>query len=481
MNTTTSFGHISLPKLTKYNYDNWRIQMKALLGAQDAWESTKTEYEEPTDAEIGAMNANQLKALKEKHMKAKTTLYLLFQSVDESGFEKIAGASTTKQAWDTLEKGYKGADRVKQVRLQTLRENFKNVVCAIKEFKDLEDLTIEELAGSSEARDQRKNKKKKESLEKASKRANTSIKIRVAEDADMEEADKDTVQVWTAIIAVSMVIMQETVDQQKELKKNQTEESGVLLMAHEESILEIDTMWYLNSGASNHISGQKDLFVEMTEVVQGHVSFGDASKIDVKGRGKILFFQNGKESMIEDVYYVPAMKINILSLGQLMEKGYWVRALTLQWIKELTRKNMVYGLPNLEYDGRFCESCIFGKQTRSSLPQKATYDAKEFLELIHSDLCGPLSPVSFRNKRYFIAFIDDFTRKCWVYFMEQNSEALQTFKKFKGLVEKTTGKCIKALRSDRGGEYVSTPFTKFCEEEGIKRFLTAPYTPSKTE
>ena len=60
----------------------------------------------------------------------------------------------------------------------------------------------------------------------------------------------------------------------------------------------------------------------MTEVVQGHVSFGDASKIDVKGRGKIHFFQNGKESMIEDVYYVPTMKSNILSLGQLMEKAY---------------------------------------------------------------------------------------------------------------------------------------------------------------
>ncbi|GKE48118.1 retrovirus-related pol polyprotein from transposon TNT 1-94 [Tanacetum coccineum] len=98
MNTTTSFGHISLLKYTKYNYDNWSIQMEALLGAQDAWEFVTIEYEEPTDAEIGATTANQLKALKEKRMKAKTALYLLFQSVDESGFEKIAGASTAKLA-----------------------------------------------------------------------------------------------------------------------------------------------------------------------------------------------------------------------------------------------------------------------------------------------------------------------------------------------------------------------------------------------
>ncbi|GJY68640.1 retrovirus-related pol polyprotein from transposon TNT 1-94, partial [Tanacetum coccineum] len=295
-------------------------------------------------------------------------------------------------------------------------------------------------------------------------------------------------------------------------------------MAHEEQISEVDTIWYLDSGASNHMSGQKDLFVEMTEVVQGHVSFGNASKIDVKGRGKIRFFQNGKESTIEDVYYVPAIKSNILSLGQLMEKGYWVlmkngkmllknkegviialvkmcknRTFKLNlnsvggkclkaglsdeesvWhlrfghlhfngLKELTRKGMVHGLSNLAYDGRFCESCIFGKQTRSTFPRKATYEAKGLLELIHSDLCGPFSPVSFGNKRYFITFIDDFTRKCWVYFLEQKSEALETFKKFKAMVEKTTGQYIKALRSNRGGEYVSIPFTMFCEEEGIKR------------
>ncbi|GJZ84260.1 hypothetical protein Tco_0649599 [Tanacetum coccineum] len=137
------------------------------------------------------------------------SLYLLFQSMDKSSFEKIAGASTTKEAWDTLEKAYKGVDRVKQVRLQTLRgeldtmkmkeaegvsdyitrvqtvvnqlkrngenlpdsriiekilwplnEKFENVVCAIEEAKDLEELTIEELAGSLETHEQRKIRKR---------------------------------------------------------------------------------------------------------------------------------------------------------------------------------------------------------------------------------------------------------------------------------------------------------------------------------
>jgi hypothetical protein len=85
--------------------------MRALLGAQDAWEVVEKGYDKP--ATTTNQTANQLKALKEMRMKDKTDLYYLFQAVDESGFEKIAGAATSKEAWDTLEKVFKGADRVK--------------------------------------------------------------------------------------------------------------------------------------------------------------------------------------------------------------------------------------------------------------------------------------------------------------------------------------------------------------------------------
>jgi len=152
--------------------------------------------------------------LKDARVKDKAALYILYQAVDESGFEKIASAKSSKEAWDILEKAYKGDDRVKQVRLQTLRgdlesmrmeetegvaeyitrvetvanqlsrngetlpasrvvekilrsltNNFENVVCAIEESKDLSMLTVEELAGSLEAYEQRKKKKKWEPLD----------------------------------------------------------------------------------------------------------------------------------------------------------------------------------------------------------------------------------------------------------------------------------------------------------------------------
>ncbi|KAL4376447.1 hypothetical protein GQ457_02G008830 [Hibiscus cannabinus] len=91
---------------------------------------------------------------------------------------------------------------------------------------------------------------------------------------------------------------------------------------------------------------------------------------------------------------------------------------------------MVHGLPDMDYEGKFCEACVFGKQARTSFQKKAEYRAKHPLELIHTDLCGPITPESFSGKRYFISFVDDFSRKTWV-FLKEKSEAFETFKKFK--------------------------------------------------
>ena len=84
-------------------------------------------------------------------------------------------------------------------------------------------------------------------------------------------------------------------------------------------------VWYLDTGASNHMCGDENLFKELTKVDVGHVSFGDASKVTVKGRGTIWYLQkNNQVGEIIDVYFVPDLKSNILSMSQLMEKGYSV-------------------------------------------------------------------------------------------------------------------------------------------------------------
>lgn len=101
------------------------------------------------------------------------------------------------------------------------------------------------------------------------------------------------------------------------------------------------------------------------------------------------------------------------------------------------------------------------------------------MELVHSDICGPINPSSNGGKRYIITFTDDFSRKTWVQFLREKSEALAAFKNFKVLVENEVGKPIKVLRTDRGGEYNSGEFDTFCKTHGIKRQLTTAYTPQQ--
>ena len=90
-----------------------------------------------------------------------------------------------------------------------------------------------------------------------------------------------------------------------------------------------------------------------------------------------------------------------------------------------------------------------------------------------------MSIESLGGSHYFLLFVDDFSRMNWVYFLKKKSEAFEHFKKFKALVEKQSGCQIKTLRTDRGGEFVSEEFNHFCEENGIHRELTAPYTPQQ--
>ena len=101
-----------------------------------------------------------------------------------------------------------------------------------------------------------------------------------------------------------------------------------------------------------------------------------------------------------------------------------------------------------------CECCLKGKMTKSLFTGKGER-ATEILGLIHTDVCGPMSTTSRGGFSYYITFTDDHSRFGYVYLMKYKSESFERFKEFKNEVEKQTGKQIKTLRSDRGGEYLS--------------------------
>ena len=122
---------------------------------------------------------------------------------------------------------------------------------------------------------------------------------------------------------------------------------------------------------------------------------------------------------------------------------------------------------------------MIGKQQRQPFPSGKAWRAKALLELVHTDVCGPMRTPSNEQNRYFILFIDDYTRKTWLYFLCEKLEVFKVFKKFKNFVEKQSGHFIKVLRSDRGKEYNSNEFDKFCEDEGVEHQQTVGYAPKQ--
>ena len=120
-----------------------------------------------------------------------------------------------------------------------------------------------------------------------------------------------------------------------------------------------------------------------------------------------------------------------------------------------------------------CEPYLEGKMTLRLF--KATgYRDKKVLDLVHTDLCGPMSTSARGGYEY---FIDNYSRYGYIYLMRHKSKAFDKFKEFKAKVENHRGRSIKSLRSDRGGEYLLDEFRQFLEDQGITSQLAAPGQP----
>ena len=149
--------------------------------------------------------------------------------------------------------------------------------------------------------------------------------------------------------------------------------------------------------------------------------------------------------------------------------------LNLTYLSQLAWEKLVDGLPDIPQKIQgVCEACHAGKQHRTPFSEGQAW---RVLQLVHTDLCGPMNTASIISAKYFLMFVDDFSRKMWVYFLKLKFDVFEEFEKFKALVEKELGCQITSLRSDNGGEFCSKEFNNFCAKYGIQRQYTTSYTP----
>ncbi|CAJ2647282.1 unnamed protein product [Trifolium pratense] len=232
--------------------------------------------------------------------------------------------------------------------------------------------------------------------------------------------------------------------------------------------------------------GNKEWLFDFDDSFRESVKLGDDSKMHVMGKGKLKMYIGGITQVISEVYYLPGLKNNLLSIGQLQQKNltivfkndickvfheerglimstpmsanrmFVIKAtvlvpmclqttneidsqlwhkryghLSYKGLNTLVKKEMVRGLPALKEASDVCSDCLFGKQHREVIPKK------------------------------------------------DKASAFESFKRFKAVAEKESGCQILSLRTDRGGEFMSEAFNKYCTEQGIKRQLTTAYTPQQ--
>jgi hypothetical protein len=290
-----------------------------------------------------------------------------------------------------------------------------------------------------------------------------------------------------------------------------------------------ESCWIVDSGASFHATSNRDCFLNYEKGKFGKVYLGDDEPCDIIGQGDVqLRMANGTVLKLQRVRHVPKLARNLISVSQLTDDaGFEMKFTKTSWkllkgamviaqgqrdgtlyrvrneyfvnmassevsaklwhqrLGHMSEKGMKVMVSKGKLDGLscvdlpLCEGCVFGKQKIVSFSKTGRTPKVEKLELVHTDVWGPSQVSSLNGSCYYVTFIDDSTRKLWIYFMKNKSDVFEIFKKWKSLVENQTGLKLKCLRSDNGGEYCSNEFDEYCAGHGIRREKTVPKTPQQ--
>jgi hypothetical protein len=140
---------------------------------------------------------------------------------------------------------------------------------------------------------------------------------------------------------------------------------------------------------------------------------------------------------------------------------------------------MVRGMPRIEHVDQVCDGCLIGKQWRLPFSAASKFRAARQLELVHADLCGPVTPPTPGGKKLFLLVVDDMSRYMWLVLLATKDEAAAAIIHLQARAEAEVGHKLGTLRTDRGGKFTAREFADYCAGQGIQRHLTAPYTPKQ--
>lgn len=298
--------------------------------------------------------------------------------------------------------------------------------------------------------------------------------------------------------------------------------------------------WLIDSGASSHMTKEKDVLVNYQQFDEPeNVALGDGRVVKALGSGNVhmnmLFLgSKSKRAILYNVLYVPKLACNLFSvraavakgnvvefdrnqcrirdasgklraMGSLVEQLYkldhedvlngqtsvaptgssdvWHQRLGHvheQRLKNCIQKGSVQGINVKQVtELSFCEGCLAGKMHRKPFSTVGEIQSTRKLQMVHSDVCGPMHTESIGGAKYFVTFIDDYTRCCAVYFMKHKSEVFDKFEEFEAVTTNDIRETIGTLRTDNGGEYLSTEFQVYLKEKGIRHELTVPHSPQQ--
>ncbi|GKV53012.1 hypothetical protein SLEP1_g59562 [Rubroshorea leprosula] len=379
--------------------------MENFLRSKEYW--TIVEAGVPEQA-AGANDAQRAEIEKEKLKDLKAKNYL-FQAIDQVILETILNKSTSKNIWDSMKKKTMAiankmrnhGENLEDVAivekiLRSMTTKFNYVVCSIEKSNNIEALSLDELQNSlliHERKINRQDKQEQKVQISQTQALQTTINSRAVatgiqkrwQNKNYQAADNRSKSVGKANIECFRCHKYghyrsechtnlNRGESSNFVEHNEKNDDSSLFMVYHPKEVSKKNVWYLDTGCSNHMCGDKSAFSYLDESCQDKMKFGDNSTIAVKGRGKV--------------------------------------------------SNTV------------------------------TAFLKTDLE-------------------------EQSSRKTWVYVLQTKSEALAAFKNFKVLAENEVGRSVKVLRTDRGGEFNSKEFADFCESNGIKRQLTAAYTPQQ--